>query len=486
MYKQMTLKVSELQPYPIRELREGVLEQLRERIKERGYNVAKSLIVVKQDGDFLVADGNHRLQILIEQGIEEVPCVVYENEDIYKLAIEANQDEDVYASMDLFDWLDIIRKLKEDGYQYQEIGNKIGWNEGQIKKYSMLLSKVPTVLNLCKQHQIGRGTKKVPRGTFDFTEYWFRTSGLYNLCETYQLKLINAFIADKFNWNKSKVQSEASKYKQWQEFIEIAEEKLGNEDDIDTIIELIENNTFKTREQLITKIDDFNSKAQNKIIYGDALIELEKLEDASIDIVITDPPYGIDYKSNMSKYNEHVTKEGIENDGLNDALELLDNSCELLQQKTKANAHIYIFTSWKVYPEFKSIVEKYFTVKSLIIWNKGNASMGDLEGSWGNQYEMIIFATKGNRKLNIRKFDILNIPRIHSTKAIHPTQKPEALIKELLEASVQPADTICDPFIGSGSTIKAVKEYDKSLNYIGIELDKERFEKAKAYILGGE
>ncbi|MHA1440123.1 MAG: DNA methyltransferase [Promethearchaeota archaeon] len=63
----------------------------------------------------------------------------------------------------------------------------------------------------------------------------------------------------------------------------------------------------------------------------------------------------------------------------------------------------------------------------------------------------------------------------------NPTQKPVTLIKELLEASAQPSDTILDCFMGCGSTIKGVKEFG-DLYYIGIEIDEEMFEKAKAYI----
>jgi site-specific DNA-methyltransferase (adenine-specific) len=349
----------------------------------------------------------------------------------------------------------------------------------------MLIDKIATeLLGLIKNLQNGRVAENATAVTFDFSEYWFRTSGLYDLCDKYQLQLISAFIADKFNWNKAKVQKEAAKCKQWQEFIEKAKKLLVDQKDLLLTIQLIENDTFKTEEQLIQKTKDLNGKAKNKLINGDATTELEKLPDGCIDAVITDPPYGIDYESNYSKYNDYVTKIGISNDGHKEAMELLNKTCEILTRKTKENAHVYIFTSWKVYPEFKAIIEKYFTVKNLIVWDKGNASMGDLEGSWGNQHEMIIFATKGNRKLNKRKFDLLSVPRVPTIKAVHPTQKPEALIRELLEASSQPADTICDPFMGSGSTIKAIKEHDKSLNYIGIELDEERFEKAKAYIGG--
>ena len=84
--------------------------------------------------------------------------------------------------MDLFDWLDIIKKLRDEGLTQSQIGERIGWSESKVKQYSALLSTVVTqVLNLARQYQIGRVTPEVTFATFNFTEGWFRNSGLYDL-----------------------------------------------------------------------------------------------------------------------------------------------------------------------------------------------------------------------------------------------------------------------------------------------------------------
>ncbi len=475
-----TIEVSRLQRFPIRDIRQSVVEKLTERLTE-GYNPARPLSVVEHDGKYIVADGNHRLEVLQKLGIKEVPCLIRKG-DPYKIAIECNADEDTYAPMDLFDWLDVVGKLRDEGLTQKEIGEKIGWSRDLVARYISLLDKVVTnVLLLAKEHQNGRVTENVTTGT-DFTERWFRDSGLYNLEAKYQLQLMENFIADKCNWNKDKVKREAAKYKDWQDMIGVAEETLANANDLDTIISLVENNSFRNTDQLKHKIQDMNKKAKNKLICGDALIELEKLDDGSIDVVITDPPYGIDYKSNRSKFEEHVTKEKIKNDGLDEALSLIDKTCEILNRKTKPDSHFYFFTGWQTCPQFRGIISKYFDIKNIIIWDKGNHGAGDLDYAWGNRYEMIIFAIKGKRPLQVRKSDIINVSKVNSAKMIHPTQKPEQVIAELLSVSARPADTVCDPFMGSGSAIKAIKEFG-DLNYIGIELDNNYFEKAKAYIL---
>lgn len=475
------MKVAELQPFLIRDIRANVVSKLTERIQE-GYNPARPLSIVRNNGNYIVADGNHRLKVLQELGIEEVPCLIRDG-DPYKLAVECNADEDTYAPMDLFDWLSVLGNLKRQGLKGVEVADKLGWSPQKVSDYRNVLEKISAhVLEMARCCQIGRADKK--SALADFTEGWFRDSGLYNLCEKYQLRLMEEFITDKCNWNKDKVKREAARYKGWQEMIAIARAELVNVDDLETIIGLIENNSFRTADQLRVKLQDLNKKAKDKLICGDAILELEKLEDGSIDLVITDPPYGIDYQSNRSQFGVHVTKEGIDNDGLEKALSLLEKICEVLERKTKADSHFYFFAGWQTCPQFREIIGRYFAVRNVIIWDKGNHGAGDLDYAWGNRYEMIIYATKGKRTIQTRKADIIHVPKLNSANMIHPTQKPEQIIVELLEVSARPADTVCDPFMGSGSTIKAVKEFG-GLNYIGIELDGERFEKAKAYI-GGE
>jgi len=67
----------------------------------------------------------------------------------------------------------------------------VGWSESKVKQYSALLSSIVTdVLILAKAHQAGRVTEKVTPVTFNFTEYWFRSSGLYDINKEHQEKLM--------------------------------------------------------------------------------------------------------------------------------------------------------------------------------------------------------------------------------------------------------------------------------------------------------
>ena len=218
----------------------------------------------------------------------------------------------------------------------------------------------------------------------------------------------------------------------------------------------------------------------DKIKNGDSLEILKTLPDNSIDIVLTDPPYGIDYKSNRSEYKNSITSRGLLNDSKEDAFYLLDETCKILLDKTSQDSHLYFFCSWSVFSSFESIISKYFTIKTPIVWDKGNKGSGDLENDWGNQTELIIYCTKGKKNINYRKGNVISVPKVHSSKLIHPTQKPTELIKEILEVSALKNDFVVDPFMGSGSTIKACDEY--GVKSLGIELDKEMFLLANKFI----
>lgn len=217
----------------------------------------------------------------------------------------------------------------------------------------------------------------------------------------------------------------------------------------------------------------------DNVINGDSLKVLNDLDDGVIDIVITDPPYGINYKSNSSIYDNTITKRGLLNDG-DEAFELLDKTCEILQRKTSENAHLYFFCSWAVFSKFESIIGKYFTIKTPLVWDKKNLTQGDLYNDWSNQTEIIIYCVKGKKGFNKRKGNLLSVSRLHTSKMVHPTQKPVELIKHILDASALKNDFIVDPFMGSGSTIKACNQY--GLKSLGIELDNEMFLIANKFI----
>jgi len=166
------------------------------------------------------------------------------------------------------------------------------------------------------------------------------------------------------------------------------------------------------------------------------------------------------------------------NDSKTDAFFLLDETCKILLDKTAENSHLYFFCSWSVFSDFKSIISKYFTIKTPIVWDKQNKGSGDLENDWGNQTELIIYCTKGKKNINYRKGNVISIPKVHSSKLIHPTQKPTELVKWLLKYYTKEGDIVLDPTMGSGTTGVACKEMNRE--FIGIEKDDDIFKVAES------
>lgn len=205
---------------------------------------------------------------------------------------------------------------------------------------------------------------------------------------------------------------------------------------------------------------------------GDCLELMKNIPDGSVDLVLTDPPYGMAFKSNYrkEKYNE------IQNDK---SLEWLERYISECYRVLKNNSAIYCFCSWHNVDVFKQAIEKKFKIKNILIWEKNNTSMGDLKGSYAHKYEMIIFAHKGRKLLNgFRYADIIKANRTGNKN--HPTEKPVDLLKTFICNSTDENAVVFDGFMGSGST--GVACVNTNRRFIGIELDEGYFNIAKKRI----
>jgi len=117
----------------------------------------------------------------------------------------------------------------------------------------------------------------------------------------------------------------------------------------------------------------------NKIYNMDCLKGMKQLEDNSVDLIVTDPPYGINFQSNHRKDKFDY----IEND---DNLDFLDPFVKESYRVLKDNTHFYCFCRWDVYHRFYEVISKYFKIKNCLIVKRENTSMGDLEGSFAYFY----------------------------------------------------------------------------------------------------
>lgn len=214
----------------------------------------------------------------------------------------------------------------------------------------------------------------------------------------------------------------------------------------------------------------------NYMYKGSSVDVLKKFPDNSIDMVLTDPPYGVNYIDTRNSYNPTYEDE------TNYSLILLDDTCKELKRITKPNSHLYFFCGYINAFSFKEILSKYFIVQdNWITWVKNKHTLCDFDTRYASKYEIIWFCKNenSNRKLNYSvSLDVLEYPI--PTNKIHSAQKPEGLLEYLICNSTIEGELVLDTFMGSGSCCKVAK--NKSRKYIGIEINEDIFSLAKNYI----
>ncbi len=217
------------------------------------------------------------------------------------------------------------------------------------------------------------------------------------------------------------------------------------------------------------------------MIYNMSCIEgsQQHLEDESVDLLITDPPYNLGYGGTGFR---KVKKEGFgtfANDELSDrdyrrfTADWLREAYRVL----KPGRHIYVCIDWRKYPLMFWLMQHIgFTIKNCIVWDKIHMGMG---WQYRFQHEFVIFAVKDvvkrrrapqqiiapvsagspaakNRRVSSRSLtDVWKVPKLSSNKMIHPTEKPIDLITPMILQSSQEGELVVDFFVGSGPVYEA-------------------------------
>lgn len=196
----------------------------------------------------------------------------------------------------------------------------------------------------------------------------------------------------------------------------------------------------------------------DRIIRSDASRILPQLAPHSVDLIITDPPYG----DNAHYGPQHIRIAGNEHPLL--ALSVMSLAYRVL----KKNSTAYVFCSIPHLDFARTFFYRYtrYRVREVIIWNKLTMGVGP---AFRKQYECILVLEKGRSTYHDPKMlNLLNVKRVRSSK--HPHIKPVELIKRLICHSSEEGDLVLDPFIGTGTTAVAASESGR--HFIGIEVDK--------------
>lgn len=238
-----------------------------------------------------------------------------------------------------------------------------------------------------------------------------------------------------------------------------------------------------------------------QLFKGDALDILRTLPTASVDAIITDPPYSSGGLMRSDKMKSTAEKYMVAGGGQDRPDFSGDNRdqrswvywCALwigeCRRVLKPGGYFMAFTDWRQLPASTDAVQAGGIVwRGLISWDKGRGSRAPHKGYFRHQCEYVVWGTNGPLRVpgtdenHPGPFDGSFSMPVKQSDKFHQTGKPTELMRELVKV-VPPGSVILDPFMGSGTTgVAAIQE---GRHFIGIEMgdeyygvSKERIEKA--------
>ena len=185
-----------------------------------------------------------------------------------------------------------------------------------------------------------------------------------------------------------------------------------------------------------------------------------------VDLILTDPPYNMAYTGSAT-----ARRKPIENDKMDNFGEFVNDFMASMVSVAKSSAPYYVFTSEPEVPTIKTGFESNGLKPSqTIIWKKHRIGFGGAD--YQHQYEPLVYGWKSHKerymvdKRNLS--DVWEFSRPHRSDE-HPTMKPIELLAYALQNSSKQDDIVLDLFLGSGSTLIACEQTDRTC--YGMELD---------------
>lgn len=231
----------------------------------------------------------------------------------------------------------------------------------------------------------------------------------------------------------------------------------------------------------------------NKIYQMDAIEGLKQLSEDSVDLVITDPPYNITAPDRMTMRRGKPVST-IDVMGTWDCYHPFDYDLMIMQvishcyRILKPGAALYMFTANEHNGFFiRQAVNRGFIYRNQLAMVKKNPLPSLSKSNFRHAFEVCMYVSKGKPKtFNFLSQQICkNVLHYSNTHrhTTHPTEKPLAFIKQLVEVSSRRGDLVVDPFMGSGTTAVASRQLGR--NFIGFELEPDYIQMANERLKGG-
>lgn len=211
------------------------------------------------------------------------------------------------------------------------------------------------------------------------------------------------------------------------------------------------------------------------VIEGDCLAAMQALPHESVEAVITDPPYSSGARRDAHKGLRRSMNRGTEDaewfatdDLTTNGFTWLMRACAVERARVLVpGGHVLVFIDWRMAAALSGAIESAdLRHLGLLVWNKTYFGMGSC---FRNQHELVLHFTKGQHAPPQRR----DVGNVLSHKPIrrgtHPTEKPVALMEDLVSVVAPPGGLVLDPFTGSGATGVAALRLGR--RFLGIERD---------------
>ena len=217
---------------------------------------------------------------------------------------------------------------------------------------------------------------------------------------------------------------------------------------------------------------------------GDSRVLLRDLTEASVDLILTDPPY------NLGKFSTGNISLPWRSE-LNNDVAPWDHEefcpeewAPEFRRVLKRTGNLFIFTSYNLLGRWHTCLDPHFDTTQIFIWHKTNPPPKVYRTGFLNSCEMVFCCWNKrhtwNFTLQSEMHNFMESPICMGSERLknpkHPTQKPIKVLSHLVKIASKPGDVVLDPFMGVGSTGVAALKHE--CKFIGFEMDKEYFNAA--------
>lgn len=190
---------------------------------------------------------------------------------------------------------------------------------------------------------------------------------------------------------------------------------------------------------------------KHRLMCGDStsIDAVDKLMDGQkADMVFTDPPYGVEYQSNMR--TKSAKFDVLKNDDAFLDVAPIIEAC--------STGWVFVWTSWKVQTKWIEQFSAFDYPTNIVIWHKPGGGIGDLKKTFSSDYEVALVWHRGAELCGKRIGSVWTINKDGASTYVHPTQKPVALCEEALDKTTRLGSVVLDLFGGSGMTLIAAEK----------------------------